>query len=62
MGLGQLARRGSSNPRKHISELRERIEDLSKGDLTESAKEELGRLRLELEHSYMDEELYWRQR
>lgn len=59
MGLRLLMRGGLTNPKKRITELREQVDNLSKGDLTDSVKEELAWLRLELEHMYMDEELYW---
>lgn len=62
LGLRQMIRGGSPKPRKRISELCARIHELSKGVLTDHVKEEIARLRSELEHLYMDEELFWRQR
>lgn len=54
--------RGSINPRKRISEIRASMAELSRGELDDRAKEEMANLRLELEHLYMDEEIFWRQR
>lgn len=51
-----------SSPQKQIKELRERIDCLSKGEVTSRSKEEISIMRVELEHIYMDEEIYWRQR
>lgn len=56
--MRQLNRGGSTNPMKRISELCDQIDGLSKGALTDQVKEEIARLRLELEHLYMDDALF----
>lgn len=43
-------------------ELREKLDVLGQGIIDQQRKEEMGRCRRELEHLYMDEEIYWRQR
>lgn len=50
------------NPTKKIAKLREEICCLQKGEQTVRAKEEILSLQKELEHIYMDAEIYWRQR
>lgn len=60
--LRQLIRGGSTNPMKRISEFCDQIDGLSKGALTDQVKEEIARLRLELEHLYMKDALFCRQR
>lgn len=62
LGLRQLVRGSGTSPHKRIMELREQIVPLGQGVLDQRSKEELGRCRRELEHLYMDEEIYWRQR
>lgn len=52
----------AENPRKQITKLRELIHVLNQGVVTEASMNELAELRRELEHLYMDEEIYWRQR
>lgn len=53
---------GGDNPSLSIRKLREQIDVLSKGEITEQSKDEVAKLQAELEHVYMDEEIYWRQR
>lgn len=62
MGLRQLLRDSPSNPAKRIVELRDEIANLQKKEQTNQCKEAINSLRSELEHVYMDEEIYWRQR
>lgn len=60
--LRQMMRGDTDNPRKQIDAIRDQINSLNKGDVTDTTKETLASLRAELEHLYMDEEIYWRQR
>lgn len=62
MGLRLLVRGSGSSPHKQIKKLRGQIVELEQGELNQRSKEKLGRCRRELEHLYMDEEIYWRQR
>lgn len=60
--LRQMSRTIVDNPRKQIEAIRKQIHILSQWVVTEDSRAELANLRAELEHLYMDEELYWRQR
>lgn len=62
LGLRQLVGGSSDIPRIRISKLRAQIDEIQKGELTEQLKAEIANLRAELEHVYMDGELFWRQR
>lgn len=62
LSLAQIVKSAGVNPGKQIRELRETIASLEVGTLTGERKEELARLKVELEHLYKDEEIYWRQR
>lgn len=60
--MRQLVCNSLNIPRKRISKLCLQIDELQKGEQTEQSKAVIAKLRVELEHLYMDEELFWRQR
>lgn len=62
LGLSQMIKSAGPSPGKKIRELRERLATLEDGVLTPEKKDEMAGLKVELEHLYMDEEIYWRQR
>lgn len=62
LGLRLLIRGSGTSPWERIKELREKITSIEAGPISQASKEDLCQLRSELEHLYMDEEIYWRQR
>lgn len=62
LGLRQWLRDSPNNPARRIGELRDAISNLQKKEQTVQCKEAVQALQVELEHVYMDEEIYWRQR